>query len=78
MIFNLDMCPQYIWRKINKRDTSEKPEEMKHNYSKRYIDRKLDRSLQCYFKLHGWPFVPAKGNESLCLNNQMELHIKSG
>lgn len=28
--------------------------------------------------LHRWPFVPAKGNESLSLTDQMELYIKSG
>lgn len=75
MVFNLGMCPQCIWRKI---DINEKSRERSRNCCQRDTDRKLDRSLHCCFGLHGWPFVPAKGNESLCLKNQMELCIKSG
>lgn len=59
-------------------DINGKPREMSRNYSKRYMDRKLDRSLQCCFGLHRGPIVPAKGSESLSLNNQMELCIKPG
>lgn len=78
MIFNLDICPQCIWRKINTTEISGKHREMSHNYSKKYMDRKLDRNLPCCFGPHRWPFLPTKGNESLSLNNQMELYIKSG
>lgn len=41
-------------------DIKEKPRGMNFNYSERYTDRKLDRSLQCCFGVRGWPFVPAK------------------
>ena len=61
MIFNLDMCPQCIWRKINTTEISGKPREMSHNYSKKIYGQEIGKELTMLFWAAQMAFCAHKG-----------------